>query len=35
MTYDNRQFYIDGAWVDPVEPKEFTVINPATRPRPA
>jgi aldehyde dehydrogenase (NAD+) len=28
--YDNRQFYIDGAWVDPVEPKEFKVINPAT-----
>src|SRR5579871_3478055 len=30
MTYDNRQFYIDGAWVDPAEPKEFKVINPAT-----
>jgi aldehyde dehydrogenase (NAD+) len=30
MTYDNRQFYIDGAWVDPVEPKEQKVINPAT-----
>jgi aldehyde dehydrogenase (NAD+) len=30
MTYDNRQFYVDGAWVDPVEPKQFTVINPAT-----
>src|SRR6202047_5284779 len=30
MTYDNRQFYIDGAWVDPVVPKEFKVINPAT-----
>src|SRR5579862_9435634 len=30
MTYDNRQFYIDGAWVDPVETKEFKVINPAT-----
>ena len=30
MTYDNRQFYIDGAWMDPVEPKEFNVINPAT-----
>jgi aldehyde dehydrogenase (NAD+) len=30
MTYDNRQFYIDGAWVDPVEPKELQVINPAT-----
>jgi aldehyde dehydrogenase (NAD+) len=30
MTYDNRKFYIDGAWIDPVEPKEFKVINPAT-----
>jgi aldehyde dehydrogenase (NAD+) len=30
MTYDNRQFYIDGAWVDPVEPRDFQVINPAT-----
>ena len=30
MTYDNRQFYIDGAWVDPVERREFQVINPAT-----
>jgi aldehyde dehydrogenase (NAD+) len=30
MKYDNRQFYIDGAWVDPLEPKEFKVINPAT-----
>src|ERR1700684_3057325 len=30
MTYDNRQFYIDGAWVDPAEAKEFQVINPAT-----
>jgi aldehyde dehydrogenase (NAD+) len=30
MFYDNRQFYIDGAWVDPVEPKEFKVVNPAT-----
>jgi aldehyde dehydrogenase (NAD+) len=30
MKYDNRQFYIDGAWVDPVEPKELKVINPAT-----
>jgi aldehyde dehydrogenase (NAD+) len=30
MTYDNRQFYIDGAWADPAEPKEFQVINPAT-----
>jgi aldehyde dehydrogenase (NAD+) len=30
MTYDNRQFYIDGAWVDPASPKVFEVINPAT-----
>jgi aldehyde dehydrogenase (NAD+) len=30
MTYDNRQFYIDGGWVDPIESKEFKVINPAT-----
>jgi aldehyde dehydrogenase (NAD+) len=30
MAYDNRQFYIDGAWVDPIEPNEFKVINPAT-----
>jgi aldehyde dehydrogenase (NAD+) len=30
MMYDNRQFYIDGAWVNPTEPKEFKVINPAT-----
>src|SRR3974390_1558580 len=30
MTYDNRQFYIDGAWVDPVDHKELKVINPAT-----
>src|SRR5476649_2338734 len=29
MTYDNRQFYIDGTWVDPAEAKEFKVINPA------
>jgi aldehyde dehydrogenase (NAD+) len=30
MSYENRQFYIDGRWVDPVEPREFQVINPAT-----
>ncbi len=30
MTYDNRQFYIDGAWVDPSDHKELKVINPAT-----
>jgi aldehyde dehydrogenase (NAD+) len=29
MAYDDRQFYIEGRWVDPVEPKEFQVINPA------
>ena len=28
--YDERKFYIDGRWVDPVEPKTFDVINPAT-----
>ena len=27
---DYLQFYIDGAWVDPVEPKTLDVINPAT-----
>lgn len=30
MTYQYRQFYIDGRWVDPAEPHEFKVINPAT-----
>ncbi|MDE2449551.1 MAG: aldehyde dehydrogenase family protein [Gammaproteobacteria bacterium] len=30
MAYEYRKFYIDGRWVDPVEPQEFTVINPAT-----
>ena len=25
-----RQFYINGEWVDPVKPKPFDVINPAT-----
>ena len=30
MAYDYRKFYIDGQWVDPAEPREFTVINPAT-----
>jgi aldehyde dehydrogenase (NAD+) len=24
-----KQFYIDGAWVDPVSPKDFPVLNPA------
>ena len=27
---DCRQFYIDGQWVDPSEPCDFKVINPAT-----
>jgi aldehyde dehydrogenase (NAD+) len=30
MAYDYRKFYIDGRWVDPLEPNEFKVINPAT-----
>ncbi|MDP9065424.1 MAG: aldehyde dehydrogenase family protein [Pseudomonadota bacterium] len=30
MSYDNRQFYIDGAWVDPAEAHDFEVINPAS-----
>ncbi|HEX5462018.1 MAG TPA: aldehyde dehydrogenase family protein [Steroidobacteraceae bacterium] len=30
MAYEYRKLYIDGRWVDPIEPKEFTVINPAT-----
>lgn len=25
-----KQFYIDGAWVDPVTPKDHQIINPAT-----
>jgi aldehyde dehydrogenase (NAD+) len=27
---NDRKFYIDGAWVDPVTPKLWDVINPAT-----
>lgn len=27
---DKRQFYIDGAWVDPIEGTDFEVINPST-----
>jgi len=27
---DKRKFYIDGEWVDPVEPSNLEVINPAT-----
>ena len=30
MAYDYRKFYIDGRWLDPIAPREFTVINPAT-----
>jgi aldehyde dehydrogenase (NAD+) len=30
MSYEYRQFYIDGRWVDPIEAREFQVINPAT-----
>ncbi|TGQ03860.1 aldehyde dehydrogenase family protein, partial [Mesorhizobium sp. M00.F.Ca.ET.217.01.1.1] len=26
----NLQFYIDGAWVDPVVPNNFDVIDPST-----
>ena len=29
MTH-HQQFYINGAWVDPVAPRLFDVINPAT-----
>ena len=27
---NDQKFYIDGAWVDPVEPRTLDVINPAT-----
>ena len=27
---NGRQFYINGAWVDPIEPNDFPVENPAT-----
>lgn len=30
MAYEYRKFYIDGQWVNPTEPKDFEVINPAT-----
>ena len=30
MTYEYRKFYIDGRWIEPLEPREFTVINPAS-----
>jgi hypothetical protein len=25
-----KKFYINGAWVDPIEPRSFDVVNPAT-----
>ena len=27
---EKLQFYIDGQWVDPVEPRSMDVVNPAT-----
>lgn len=30
MAYEYRRFYIDGQWVDPAQPRDFQVINPAT-----
>ena len=27
--YDTKQFYINGAWVDPIEGKNFDVVNPS------
>src|SRR5213594_902146 len=30
---DCREFYIDGKWVKPTEPKDFPVVNPATEAR--
>jgi aldehyde dehydrogenase (NAD+) len=27
---DNRKFYIDGAWVEPLQTNDFEVLNPAT-----
>ena len=30
MAYQYRKFYIDGQWVDPAQPRDFKVINPAT-----
>src|SRR5579883_2999385 len=30
MSYDFKQFYIDGQWIAPAQPKEFPVINPAS-----
>jgi aldehyde dehydrogenase (NAD+) len=28
-TLDRRKFYIDGSWVDPIQPNDFKVLNPA------
>ena len=28
--YDSKQFYINGAWVDPIDGSDFDVINPST-----
>jgi aldehyde dehydrogenase (NAD+) len=33
MMRDCRKFYIDGKWVQPTEPKDFPVVNPATEER--
>ncbi len=30
---DCRKFYIDGKWVQPTEPRDFPVVNPATEER--
>jgi aldehyde dehydrogenase (NAD+) len=30
MSHVYKQFYIDGRWVDPIDAREFKVINPAT-----
>jgi aldehyde dehydrogenase (NAD+) len=30
MSKNNTKFYIDGAWVEPAQPKLFDVVNPAT-----
>src|SRR5215471_17739840 len=30
---DCRKFYIDGKWVQPTEPRDFPVVNPATEGR--
>jgi len=30
MSPNNLKFYIDGSWVDPIEPRRLDVINPAT-----